>query len=174
MVKEAKQLSTHEPYVKLYLSKDGKDIKDTKQKTKPQKKTVDPIYEERFQYQLPAKTTLDDAHRLQVTVWDHGNLKSECMGGTSFTLKELSATVLGVRGWFLLLPEVDGRTRNVPVSDADIGADGGSLAGRDKSGSVSGSTSKRLSVAPTKAKGDDGSDDDHDPTGSSDALSKGI
>ena len=33
-INEGRGLSTHEPYVKMYISKEGKDIKKTKHKTK--------------------------------------------------------------------------------------------------------------------------------------------
>ena len=49
-----------------YLSADGKDIKGTKQKTKPHKKGATPLYEERFVYYLKPGTPLDQDHRLQV------------------------------------------------------------------------------------------------------------
>ena len=44
MVKEGKKLSSANPYVKLYLSSDGRDVKGTKQKTKSAKKTNDPVF----------------------------------------------------------------------------------------------------------------------------------
>lgn len=84
--------STADPYVKLYLSKvslffidcktpqiklgsssltpiqDGKDIKTTKQKTKHQRNTLDPLFEERLIVYLQPGTALDDKTRLQITV----------------------------------------------------------------------------------------------------------
>jgi hypothetical protein len=58
VVKEAAGLSTKEPYIKLYLSERNKDLKGTKQKTKPSKKGVDPLYEVRASKQLPGTAIL--------------------------------------------------------------------------------------------------------------------
>jgi hypothetical protein len=52
MINEARDLSTSEPYVKLYLSKDGADIKKTKQKTKSAKKTKSPSFSETFEFDI--------------------------------------------------------------------------------------------------------------------------
>jgi hypothetical protein len=61
-------------------------------------------------YYLKKGTTLDEEHRLQVTVWDnHTGLggKNECKGGLSFTLDELARE--SQYGWFGLMAEADGR-----------------------------------------------------------------
>ncbi len=58
IIKECRGLGTKEPYVKLYLSKDGKDNKPTKQKTKSQKGTNNPIFQERFVFNLPRGTPM--------------------------------------------------------------------------------------------------------------------
>ena len=50
----------------LCTDQDGKDIKTTKQKTKHQRCTVDPLFEERLIVYLPADTVFDDRTRLQV------------------------------------------------------------------------------------------------------------
>eukprot|EP00047_Mylnosiga_fluctuans_P003567 m.229789 g.229789 ORF g.229789 m.229789 type:complete len:823 (-) comp11956_c0_seq1:1019-3487(-) len=123
-VKEARNLQatsvggTADPYVKLYLSKDGKDIKNTKQKTKHQRATLDPLFEERLIVYLQAGTALDESVRLQITLWDNGGklASNECMGGLSFSLQEIASTA-NISGWFELLPEEEGRQCNVPFTD---------------------------------------------------------
>lgn len=52
----------------LMSPQDGKDVKGTKQKTKPQKKTHDPLFEEEFTYDITKKTPIDANSRVQVTV----------------------------------------------------------------------------------------------------------
>eukprot|EP00045_Choanoeca_perplexa_P014201 m.165765 g.165765 ORF g.165765 m.165765 type:complete len:1073 (+) comp16604_c0_seq2:295-3513(+) len=110
VVKEAAGLSTKEPYIKLYLSERNKDLKGTKQKTKPSKKGVDPLYEERFAYYLKPSMTLSET-RLQVTLWDRSSLSSNmCIGGMSFAIDDLRDGPL--QGWFQMMPEVEGRHRH--------------------------------------------------------------
>ena len=89
-------------YVKLYLSKENKDVKGTKQKTATIKKNNNPIYEQRFVYYLQKKTKIDNAHRVQITCWNDkpGRMTSnECMGGFSFTLEELASQHR--TGWYV-------------------------------------------------------------------------
>eukprot|EP00035_Acanthoeca_spectabilis_P004411 m.103019 g.103019 ORF g.103019 m.103019 type:complete len:979 (+) comp12563_c0_seq3:193-3129(+) len=120
-VEEGKQLSTTDPYVKLYLSKDGKDVKGTKQKTKAIHKRDSPVYGERFVYHLKSKVVLDETSRIQITVWsDGGKLgKNDCVGGMSFTLAELVKA--DKIGWFGLLPEWQGREKHQFLSsDVDL------------------------------------------------------
>lgn len=121
LVREARKLQAQDPYVKLYLSIDGKDQKGTKQKTKVVKKSTDPVFEDRFVYFLDKKKTkINNNNRVQVTIWDAkaGLKHNECIGGLSFSLEELSETDK-VIGWYSLMPEVDGRICNEFLTDAE-------------------------------------------------------
>ena len=73
-VKEARQLPAQfsDSYIKLYLSEDGKDISSSKRKTEPHKGTTNPVFEEKFEFKLPANTKLTQQNRVQVTVWNEG------------------------------------------------------------------------------------------------------
>lgn len=116
-VNEGRGLEAKEPYVKLYLSKDGENIRSTKQKTKSQRKFKDknPLFQEKFTYKLSSKTPLDDSSRLQLAVWDSKRTKANmCTGGMSFSLADIASTSR-TSGWFQLLPYHEGRTRNVHV-----------------------------------------------------------
>eukprot|EP00039_Didymoeca_costata_P033184 m.41102 g.41102 ORF g.41102 m.41102 type:complete len:920 (+) comp9737_c0_seq3:200-2959(+) len=120
LVREARKLQAHDPYVKLYLSQDGKDQKGTKQKTKVVKKSTDPVYEDRFVYYLKKNTKIDDNNRVQITIWDAktGLKHNECVGGLSFSLEELKDST-EVSGWYALMPEVDGRICNQFLADSE-------------------------------------------------------
>lgn len=50
------------------LCQDKKDIKPTKQKSKPQKNTENPLFEQRFDMNVTSKMDLTSRHRLQITV----------------------------------------------------------------------------------------------------------
>lgn len=119
VVKEGKKLTAHDPYVKLYLSSDGRDVKGTKQKTKAQKKTQDPIYLDRFVYHLKPNMAISHDNRLQITVWNDATrlTKNECCGGFSLTLAEIAKSPK--TGWFALMPEADGRFSHTLLGDAD-------------------------------------------------------
>eukprot|EP00048_Salpingoeca_helianthica_P007986 m.117026 g.117026 ORF g.117026 m.117026 type:complete len:365 (-) comp14478_c1_seq2:66-1160(-) len=102
-------------YVKLYISQSGTDLRDTKQKTKDHKGEVAPKYNERFIFYLRRGLPDDERTRLQITLWERSRLGgSQCLGGMSFTVPELKATV---SGWFEILDEVDGRLHNSPVNE---------------------------------------------------------
>ncbi|XP_066278621.1 phosphatidylinositol 4-phosphate 3-kinase C2 domain-containing subunit beta-like [Branchiostoma lanceolatum] len=91
MVMHAKDLMSQDgeypnPYVKTYLLPDP--AKQTKQKTKIAKKSLNPTYNEMLVYNVP----LADVQRrtLQLTVWSSDSLKENCfLGGTNIRLKEL-------------------------------------------------------------------------------------
>ena len=53
-VNEGRGLQAKDPYCKFYLSKSGKDVKTTKQKTKTAKKTSRPTWQEKFKFPIPA------------------------------------------------------------------------------------------------------------------------
>ena len=107
-VAAARDLLAKEPYVKLYLSKNGKDVKTTKQKSKPVK-GANPVFNHVFTVDIPQRTEMDDLTRIQLTVWDHARIRAnECKGGMSFSLRDLVSTP-NLSGWFSLLPYKDGR-----------------------------------------------------------------
>eukprot|EP00730_Choanoeca_flexa_P014003 TRINITY_DN5958_c0_g1_i3.p1 TRINITY_DN5958_c0_g1~~TRINITY_DN5958_c0_g1_i3.p1 ORF type:complete len:1089 (+),score=297.77 TRINITY_DN5958_c0_g1_i3:161-3427(+) len=119
VVREAAGLATKEPYIKLYLSEKGKDLKGTKQKTKPSKKGADPLYEERFAYYLKPSMNLSET-RLQVTLWDRSAMSSNtCIGGLSFAIDDVRDAPLA--GWFQMMPEVEGRhSHELITTDDDL------------------------------------------------------
>lgn len=120
-VNEGRKLSAADPYVKIYLSVDGKNIKTSKQKTKVQRKTRDPVYQEQFVFKVPADTPLDATTRLQITVWCNSRMKAnECHGGMSFSMTELKANTR-TSGWYRLLPYLEGRTSNISAEQTAFG-----------------------------------------------------
>eukprot|EP00049_Salpingoeca_infusionum_P013992 m.260774 g.260774 ORF g.260774 m.260774 type:complete len:1226 (+) comp15565_c1_seq8:214-3891(+) len=152
VVKEGVGIRISEPYVKLYLSSGGKDLRGTKQKTKPHKKKGNPLFEERLVYYLKSDTNfLDDSNRLQVTLWDHSRLHNECMGGFSLALIEVKEQGT-LAGWFQILPERDGREMHEFLG-AEKPEDVTTLH-RAPRGMPSPSTASRASVRSAKAKGD--------------------
>ena len=57
----------------LYLQ-EGKDVKDSKQKTKVQKKSLTPVFDEVFEYGIPKAFEAPEAlTRLQITVLNNGD-----------------------------------------------------------------------------------------------------
>jgi hypothetical protein len=138
-VKEARQLPVQfsDSYIKLYLSEDGKDISDSKRKTEPHKGTTNPVFEEKFEFKLPANTKLSQQNRVQVTVWNQGGKLStnDCLGGTSFSFEDIAqAGSEGLAGWFELFNEKAGRTRCQDVKEPEA------LIAAHASFSVTGST----------------------------------
>lgn len=107
-VNEGRSLACQDTYVKLYLSKRGKNIRTSKHKTKVQRKTNNPIYQETFRIAVPSSLSLDEDTRLQLSLWDHARLRAnECLGAMSFNLLELASTTV-FTGWFRLLPYSQG------------------------------------------------------------------
>ena len=107
-IKEAANLAAAQPYVKLYVSQSGKDVKNTKSKTKVRKGTS-PRFKEEFEFQVQKDSELDELRRLQITIWDHARLKAnECIGGMSFSFVDIASTEQ-LTGWFDLLPTVASR-----------------------------------------------------------------
>ena len=129
-VNEARNLSATDPYVKLYISSKGENIKSTKKKTKTQRKNRSPLFQEKFTFNLTAKMSVDENTRLQITVWDHSRSKAnECTGGMSFSFAEIASTSR-VSGWFELLPYKEGRNANCASASAtgSIGMSGMSVS----------------------------------------------
>lgn len=108
-VKQATGLVASQPYVKLYISHNGRDLKNTKTKTRT-KKGNNPEFNEMFNFKVSSEADLTEAFRLQISVWDHARMKAnECVGGISFSYVDIvSATELA--GWFSLLPTARSRT----------------------------------------------------------------
>ncbi|XP_011404735.1 PREDICTED: phosphatidylinositol 4-phosphate 3-kinase C2 domain-containing subunit beta-like [Amphimedon queenslandica] len=108
MVQHARELVPREgaesidPYVKLYLLPDP--TKATKLKTKIARKTLNPTYNETFQYSL-SQTDLR-SRCLQLTVWDASSLLSkECIGCVLIEFKEKYRDLAkGWTSWFDLQP----------------------------------------------------------------------
>ena len=110
------KLTATQPYVKLYLSKSGKDIKNSKRKTRTCRKHKEPAFNEQFTVKVPQSLELSDDNRLQISVWDHARLKAnECVGSMSFSLLSLASTSV-VEGWFDIL-EYDAGRKGCEVSD---------------------------------------------------------
>eukprot|EP00039_Didymoeca_costata_P002772 m.62513 g.62513 ORF g.62513 m.62513 type:complete len:781 (-) comp11513_c0_seq2:231-2573(-) len=103
---EGANLGTADSYIKLYLSNEGKDLKQTKQKTKSKKKSTSPVYDESFTF----RAQLPEAHkyRLQVSVWDHSGLKAHCYGGFSVGISDIIKS-RQLSSWFKLLNPAEGR-----------------------------------------------------------------
>ena len=107
-IKEAANLTAVQPYVKLYVSQSGTDVKNTKRKTKV-RKGASPRFKEEFEFQVQKDSELHELRRLQVTIWDHARLKAnECIGGMSFSFVDIASTEQ-LAGWFDLLPTVKSR-----------------------------------------------------------------
>jgi hypothetical protein len=187
-IQQGRNLPIKEPYIKLYLSSDDKDLQTTKQKTKPVK-SDSPSFDENFVFYLPPKTPLDDNNRLQITLWNHaGKLGSnDCAGGFSFSMAELSkhTDTDPLTGWFEFLDESKGRHTNVSLDESEIGTATLKRSGSQKSlnsvektktRSLAGSIKKKIlrkdkskgSKSDTAShdtaphKGDDDDDDDED------------
>eukprot|EP00051_Salpingoeca_urceolata_P031524 m.11882 g.11882 ORF g.11882 m.11882 type:complete len:542 (+) comp4135_c0_seq1:225-1850(+) len=113
-----------DPYLKLYLSEHDRDVRTTKQKSKHQRATCNPQFNEKFIFYIPAALPLDEHTRLQISVWDNaGRLGSNaCLGSVSFSMMDVASTA-ELTGWFYLLPEHQGRRMlsraPVPVEEED-------------------------------------------------------
>ena len=158
---EGRGLSTHNAYVKLYLSgADGKDIKATKRKTKAMKQTNSPRFEQTFKISAASKSG-SAAHRLQITVWDHAGLKAHCHGGCSVPVAEIAGEA-HLSGWFQLFAQSEGRSEYTiceaaSVPEASTRSPAASPTPKPKSRGTGGKAKKRQ---------DDGSQSEHDARGS--------
>jgi len=86
------------PYVKLYLVPDPE--KKSKQKSKAQKNTLDPVFNETFEFKLDNRDIVEK--RLQVSLWDHENVtKNTFYGEALVRLSTLPPNEL-VNKWFNL------------------------------------------------------------------------
>ena len=134
-------LTASQPYVKLYLSKSGKDIKNSKRKTRTCRKQKEPAFNEQFTVKVPQSLELTDANRLQISVWDHARLKAnECVGGMSFSLLSLASTSV-MEGWFDVLQYDAGRVGSESSDPSTVPYDNGYAEGQfSDTASVSSST----------------------------------
>jgi hypothetical protein len=78
------------PYLKLYVSRNGVDVKTTKTKSKPGKAGKLPLPLE-LTVSLPKDVnSKPGSYRLQLSIWDHARMKAnECLGGMSFSLSDI-------------------------------------------------------------------------------------
>ena len=75
-INEARSLNTSEPYVKMYLSKHGTNVKSSKQKTRTQKGTKNPLFNQSFTFKVTKDMSVDDeSTRIQIMVWDHARAR---------------------------------------------------------------------------------------------------
>lgn len=123
VVKSGHAMNLACPYIKIYLSKSGKDIKHTKFKTTAKK---DAEFNENFSFSPLEPNLISRADaRLQVTCWDAASKRSKAVGGFSISLTDIFIA-RSVKGWFKFLPETEGRgvnifagTENEPAMMAD-------------------------------------------------------
>ncbi|XP_063682036.1 calcium-dependent protein kinase C-like isoform X2 [Bolinopsis microptera] len=100
-----------DPYVKIKLIPDPDQL--YKQKTNVIKKTLDPVWNEKFNIH---GVSLVNDKRILLEVWDWDRAsRNDFMGCMSFSIKE-DVVAGGVSGWYKLLPELEGQAYNIPCS----------------------------------------------------------
>ena len=126
-----------DPYVKAYLLPDL--TKATKHKTKTIKKSLNPEWNEVFEFKLTNEMVKEN-RRLHLTVWDWDRLTAnDFMGGMSLTLEQIMSGSVQTSGWFKLLDEQQGACHAFPSRPQDVA---GHLT--SKSGNMGSSTVTRV------------------------------
>nr|CAA73554.1 Serine/Threonine protein kinase [Sycon raphanus] len=127
VVKEAKNLppmdanGLADPYVKLWLSDDPQ--KATKKKTETKMKTLNPVWGEKFSFNL---TQGDLKRSLIIEVWDWDRTtRNDFIGKMTFTLDEITKMEKDPASgfndqWFKLLNESEGSAYNVPIMEGPL------------------------------------------------------
>jgi len=100
----AARVAASEPYVKMYLSVNDKDVKGTKTKSRVKRNKSRGRQELKFNETLvmdiPPAVQITPTNRLQISVWDHARLRAnECVGTFSIALPEILAGDLGGLRW---------------------------------------------------------------------------
>ncbi|XP_045191341.2 uncharacterized protein LOC123548240 [Mercenaria mercenaria] len=115
---QGRQLSTKwknscDSFVKLSLLPD--DGKKPKCKTEVVQDTNNPLYDEKFSFELNEE---DHNKRLMVSVWHRDTLAgvNEFLGCMSFGIRHLTNPKKEVNGWYYLLTEDVGRKKHLQVS----------------------------------------------------------
>eukprot|EP00039_Didymoeca_costata_P012765 m.185579 g.185579 ORF g.185579 m.185579 type:complete len:636 (+) comp15577_c0_seq2:114-2021(+) len=127
---EAKGLQAHDwnglsdPYVKLYLKPfDNKDKKAAKRKTKIVKKSLAPVYNEKFEYDSLSRSDIEEKV-LHISMWDWDRIgANDFMGSMAFRLEDImdkSSSSVKTSGWFILLDQEVGSSHAFPSREEDV------------------------------------------------------